>query len=68
MAMANYEEPIFNPITKDLSNVSKSIVSLDKDDQKSSFSNSKNKSQNGNSVPSNRENLFTGENNFSQKR
>ena len=68
MTMASYDEPIFNPITKDLGNVNKKIISLDSEKNESSIGNSKNISQNCNSVPFNRENPFTGADCFSQKR
>ena len=66
--MANYDEPIFNPITKDLGNVNKNIISLDSDENESSIGNSKNTSQDYKSVPLNRENPFTGADCFTQKR
>ena len=68
MTMANYDEPIFNPITKDLGNVNKNIIRLDSDENESSTGNSKNISQNCKSVPSNRENPLSRADCFTQKR
>ena len=53
--MANYTEPIFNPIAKDLSNAGEKVIHSNELKQQSSNS----QSQIGNNDPSKRENPFT---------
>ena len=53
--MANNTEPIFNPITKELSNVSEKVENSNELKQQSNIS----QHQTGNNNPLNRENPFT---------
>ena len=53
--MANYTEPIFNPITKDLSNAGEKVI-LSNELKQQSYSS---QSQIGNNDPSKRDNPFT---------
>ena len=53
--MANYTEPIFNPITNDLNDMSEKVINSNELKQQSSNS----QSQIGNNDPSKRDNTFT---------